>query len=221
MNVTQRLMELDPSLVLHNEGEWSGTVSNYSAFNDGGVECEIGEFFYAMLRMIKPFHVLETGTHQGVGAAYMGMALKDNGMGVLDTIEFIDVHHQFSLERMRKLGLDSNVTCHYGDVANWEPTIPKYQFILLDTEPQTRFAEFVKFFPYLEDGGYIFIHDLHRHMQQIEIPGQEFAWPYGKLPVEIQQLFSQGKIRPFHFTTPRGLTGFYKVKEEDYVWPQV
>jgi len=26
------------------------------------------------------------------------------------------------------------------------------------------------------------------------------------------------QFRPFHFKTPRGLTGFYKTAEEDYIW---
>lgn len=217
MNITPRLMELDPSLVLHNEGEWNNTQSLFSAFSSGAVECEVGEFFYSFLRMIKPINVLETGTYQGVGASYMGMALKDNNFGHLDTVEFIEQHYNTAKERMKKMGLEPFVTCYFGDVAQFVPEAFHYQFILLDTEPGTRFSEFLKFYPYLEEGGYLFIHDLGRHLQQIEVPNLGFAWPFGVIPDEMKKLMAEDKIRPFHFGTPRGLSGFYKVHHSDYV----
>ena len=72
-------------------------------------------------------------------------------------------------------------------------------------------------FPYLEEGGFLFIHDLGRKMQQVDIPGQGFAWPFGKLPAEMEHCMIHDYVRPIHFNTPRGLTGFYKVHKEDYV----
>jgi predicted O-methyltransferase YrrM len=220
MTITQRLAQLDPSLKIHKESEWSGghEASFYSAFNDGGVECETGEFLYAFIRLLKPQHVLETGTHFGIGASYMGLALRDNGFGHLDTIEFIPEIRNKAVERLSGLDLLGQVTPHEGDVAQFTPSVEKYQMILLDTEPQTRFAELIKFYPYLNVGGYVFIHDLHRHMHQIPNEEHGFAWPYGPIPEEIKQLVREDKLRPFHFPTPRGLTGFYKVAEQDYQW---
>lgn len=216
MSITQTLIELDPTLGIHNEGEWSNTISPYSAFNSGGVECEVGEFLYAFLRMTKPGCVLETGTHYGIGASYMGMALKENKGGHLDTIEFLQPIYDVAKERIRKLGLDEYVTCHFGDVKDFEPKMKKYQFILLDTEPDIRFGEFLKFYPYLDEGGYMFIHDLGRGLGQVQSPNLPFAWPFGVLPDGMVQLMKDHKIRPFHFSTPRGLSGFYKVHEGDY-----
>jgi predicted O-methyltransferase YrrM len=215
MSITTDLLALDAELQLHNEGEWSNTKSNWSAFNSGGVECEVGEFFYGMLRMMKPQNVLETGTHHGVGASYMGMALKENGFGHLDTVEFLTPNYDIAKSRMTRLGLDPFVTCYFGDVANFIPPT-KYQFILLDTEPQTRFAELIKFYPYLDEGGYMFIHDLGRELQQKEIPGLEFAWPFGKIPEGIEELLADGSLSPFWFDTPRGLSGFYKRHSKDW-----
>jgi predicted O-methyltransferase YrrM len=215
-NITERLIQTDPTLELHNEGEWNGGISAYSAFNSGGVECEVGEFFYSFLRMIKPANVLETGTHYGVGASYMGMALKDNLGGHLDTIEFLQPVYDVAIQRIKTMGLTEYVTCHFGDVKDFDPGLMRYQFILLDTEPDIRFAEFLKFYPYLVEGGYMFIHDLGRELQQKEIPGLGFGWPFGIMPDEMKQLMKDGKVRPFHFGTPRGLSGFYKVSKEDY-----
>lgn len=215
MTITRELLEKDITLQVHNEGEWNNTISDFSAFNDAGLECEVGEFLYGFLRVLKPENVLETGTHVGVGASYLGQALKDNEKGHLDTIEFLPENFKQARERIERVGLSSYVTCHFGDVANFEPIV-KYDFILLDTEPQTRFAEFIKFFPYLKEGGYIFIHDLHRHLHQIPNEEHGFAWPFGIMPKHITDMVLGGSVSVFHLPTPRGITGFYKVSDLDY-----
>lgn len=224
MDVTKKLLELDPTLSRHNEGLWqkpyNPEIKDFSSFNDAGVEVETGEFLYAMVRLLKPDRVLETGSHWGVGASYMGMALKENGHGHLDTVEFLKEIHTKAKQRIATLGLEEQVTCHYGDVARFTPTAT-YKLILLDTEPQTRFAELVKFYDNLEDGGFIFIHDLHRSMCQGNInpdwPNLP-SWPFGDIPPEMRQLVLDDKLRPFHFSTPRGLSGFYKVHPSDHKW---
>lgn len=221
MNITERLQQLDPTLVLHNEGCWNvpfnPEMPGYTSFNDAGVETEVGEFLYAMVRILKPEYVLETGTHWGISTVYMGQALMDNKIGKLDTIEFIPENYKKAEQRIIKLSLGVVVNMFLMDVAKFEPSF-NYEFIFLDTEPQTRFAELIKFEPFLQPGGFIFIHDLHRHMHQIENIEHGFAWPFGKVPQEIINLVKNDKLRPFHFGTPRGLTGFYKPHPGDYKW---
>ena len=222
MCITDRLKQLDPTLVEHNEGHWDKPLNlempGFSSFNDAGIECETGEFLYSMVRLLKPKRILETGTHWGVGASYMGLGLLDNNDGgLLDTIEFIPEIHARAKQRIETIGLRGLVYCHLGDVAAF-PTDNKYSLILLDTEPQTRFAELLKFYQCLEPGGFIFIHDLNRHMHQIPNEEHGFAWPYGPIPQGMTDLVKLGHLRPFHFSTPRGLTGFYKVSPEDYKW---
>lgn len=224
MDITKRLSELDPTLVRHNEGFWNEpynpTIPGYSSFNDAGIEVETGEFLYAMVRLLKPAHVLETGTHWGIGASYMGFALKENGAGGLDTLEFLPEIHARASQRLRDLNLHHDlggpVQPYLTDAAVFNPGEKQYNLILLDTEPQTRFAELIKFFPYLAPGGFVFVHDLHRHMHQVPNADHGFAWPYGRLPERIKELVKLDLLRPFHFATPRGLTGFYKPTLEDY-----
>lgn len=222
MNITEHLLKLDPSLSWHSEGRWDVPIdlddTGFSSFNDAGVECEVGELLYAFIRILKPNQVLETGTHKGIGAAYLGMALKHNNHGSLDTVEFIPELRLEAEKRMTKLGLNEIVTCHLIDARLFIPSPGNYEFIFLDTEPQTRFEELIRYYRYLNPGGYVFIHDLHRHMQQIENEEHGFAWPFGKMPNAILDLVRSGQLRPFHFPTPRGLVGFYKPMQEDYQW---
>lgn len=222
MDITKRLQELNADFILHNEGDWQNPLdrnkAGYTSFNDAGICTEDGEFLYAMVRILKPDAVLETGTHWGVGASYMGMALKDNKKGKLETIEFLEPHWQRAQKNITALGLDEYVVLHLQDAAKFVPSYPLYKLILLDTEPQTRFAEAIKFFDYLELGGFMFIHDLHQHMHQVENSEHGFAWPFGKVPAELSNLVAYKKLVPFHFETPRGLTGFYKLHPNDYKW---
>lgn len=216
--ISKQIKELDTTLEMVSEAEFSGqSFIDWSAFNSGGVECETGEFLYGLVRLVKPKYILETGTHHGIGASYMGLACKANGFGEVHTIEFLPENHAIARNRFRKLDIDRYVVGSLMDVAEYEPEL-KYQLILLDTEPQTRFAELLKFYESLDEGGYIFIHDLHRHMHQIEVADHEFAWPYGEIPDEMRKLVLDDKLRPFHFATPRGLTGFYKTSKDDYKW---
>lgn len=224
-DITDQLVALDNkykdeagmNLVKHNEGEWSGTVSSFSAFNDAGVECEIGEFLNSMVRLLKPKNILETGTHWGMGASYLGMACRENGFGHVDTYEFLPEIHAVAERRIKRLELTEQVSTHLQDVGTLIPD-KQYQLMFLDTEPQTRFSEMVRFYDYLDDGGFLFIHDLHRHMHQIPNEEHGFAWPYGEIPYRIKEWVSDGFLRPIHFTTPRGFTGFYKVHPDDYKW---
>lgn len=222
MKTTKKLAEKDPTLELHKEAEFSADTKGYSAFNDAGVEVETGEFLYALVRLLKAQAVLETGTHIGVGAAYMGQALKDNGAGHLTTVEFLPEIHAQAVERIKKLELQDYVECVLGAAESLYPpsegAIPIYDLILLDTEPQTRFVELIEFERVLKDGGFVFIHDLHRHMGQEPNAEHGFGWPFGQLPPGIKLMVEKDILRPFHFATPRGLTGFYKVHPQDYVW---
>lgn len=224
MDITKRLLETDSKLSRHNEGAWDRPYNPYlpgfSSFNDAGVEVETGEFLYAMLRLLKPENVLETGTHWGVGAAYMGTALKDNQKGKLDTLEFLPEIRVRAIERMKTLGLEDVVTCHQGDAAKFTPS-HNYQFMLMDTEPQTRFAEVIRYYDYLDAGGFVFIHDLHRSMCQGNInpdwPNMP-SWPFGDIPAKISEWVNKDELRPMHFATPRGLTCFYKTHPDDHKW---
>jgi predicted O-methyltransferase YrrM len=123
MDITKRLLELDPTLTRHNEGFWKEPYDpnkpGYSSFNNAGIEVETGEFLYSFVRMLKPNRVLETGTHIGVGAAYMGTALKDNGQGMLHTVEFIPELRERAVKRIKDLGLMDWVGSYLMDVKDF------------------------------------------------------------------------------------------------------
>ena len=191
------------------------TDARYSCDNTGGVELEVGEFLYGLVRTMKPDRVLETGTHTGIAASYIAAALKENGFGKLDTIEWEGKHLNAARERWSELGLEKFITFYVENSLDFcAPHL--YDIIFLDTEPQIRFEELLNFEDKLKEGGLIMIHDLGGGMCQVDNKELGFGWPFGKLPDGIIELVKKDSLRPFHFATPRGLTCFYRPRKEDF-----
>ena len=59
----------------------------FHAWDDMGVEAEVAEFLYALVRVLKPRVVVESGTGRGYASLALAAALAENGEGVLHTLE--------------------------------------------------------------------------------------------------------------------------------------
>lgn len=182
----------------------------------GSLETEVGEFLYGLVRMMKPEAILETGTYHGVSASYMADALKKNGSGKIITLEYEHQNQQIANELFNKLDVKSYIQTELISSLDYKPK-EEFDFMWLDTEPNLRYQELIKYFPFLKPGGFVFIHDLHPHMSQtgIEMNGVH-NWPYGDLPEQIKNWIKDGELVKWHFRTPRGLTGFYRPGPDDY-----
>jgi len=181
------------------------TNSEYSCYNTGGVEVEVGEFLYGLVRMIKPEAVLETGTHKGISAAYIASALKENSKGRLTTIEYEAVHWRDANQLFTQLGLKDWINSLCQPVDTFPVKNHQFDFIFLDTEPHLRFSELLKFWPSLKPGGLIGIHDLNANMGQTGTEVNNMMdWPFGTLPEEIKEFMKTKQLTSFHFRTPRG-----------------
>lgn len=189
------------------------TNAEFSCYNTGGVEAEVGEFLHGLVRMIKPERILETGTHKGIAASYMATALKENNKGKLITLEYEPIHYNDANLLFKKLELAPWIESLQADARTYMPP-GDLDFIFLDTEPNLRFAEFLKFWPYLKPGGFIGIHDLHFQLGQT---GQELNgmlnWPFGTMPFAMRELMMTKQLSNFHFPTPRGFYLAQRKKE--------
>ena len=200
------------------QDEISDPTKQFSMADDGGVETEVGEFLYGLVRVLKPEFILETGTYTGVSSMYMAQALKDNGKGILTTLEISSIHRDRAEKLWTEVGVNLRVTCLLTESLEYSP-LEQYDLIFSDSEPQIRFEEVIKFFPFLKQGGYIGIHDLPRSLCQGNFnpdhPEMK-SYPYGDLPDQIKEWLKTDQLRMVHFPTPRGLTFLYKPTEEDY-----
>lgn len=183
--------------------------------DDGGIEAETGEFLYGLVKVLQPENILETGTYTGISAMYMAAGLEDNGRGTLETLEINEFHINRAKELWNKVGLSHRINSIHSKSLDFKPT-KDYDLIFLDSEPEFRFKEAFEFFHNLKPGGYMLVHDLHRHLSQHANDEHGFGWPFGKLPEMIVDWIKEDKLRVFSFPTPRGLTGFYKPQESDY-----
>jgi predicted O-methyltransferase YrrM len=191
------------------------TNNNYGMFNTGGVECEVGELLYSLVRITKPKEILETGTYYGISSTYMGLAVKENGFGRITTLDLI--YHPEAKKIHSDLELTSVINQVEINSLIFEPDT-QYSLILLDTEPSIRFEEFKNFFDFLCPGGLIIIHDLHPHLsyspnQNKDLPYSH--WPFGNFIPDLgDKYIKEFRIQTFSLPTPRGITIFQKESNE-------
>jgi predicted O-methyltransferase YrrM len=190
------------------------TNSNYHMFNTGGVECEVGEFLYSFVRMIKPTNILETGTHFGISSTYMALALKANQKGSITTLDPQYYPEARSIHVIMELGGHlKQVEIH---AENYK-TDETYDIVFLDTEPKLRFSEFDQFFRNVRPGGFIFIHDLHANLAYGNYNPDHptfLHWPYGDFREKMGDYIKNHDFQTISFPTPRGLSMFQKRSSE-------
>lgn len=196
------------------------TNSAYRCWNTGGVEAQVGTFLYGLTQLMQPKRILETGTHHGVSAAYFAQALKDNGTGgMLTTIEHARENIEVATKRLSTLGLMEQVVMVNDSSLNYTPQ-DRFQLMFLDTEMWLRLKEVARFYPYLDEGGYMFIHDIPstqcRGNKNPDHPDM-INWPIGEIPKEFDDLLKEKKLLPFYFFNPRGMMGLYKPTKQDYI----
>lgn len=217
--ITTYLQDRDGSLIEIPEP----TNSNYTCFNTGGVEAQVGEFLYGLVRMIRPEYVFETGTHMGISSSYIAQALKDNHFGLLTTVEIEKQHIQVAQDRWRHLEVDNYVVCDKSPSLEYDLEYD-CDLMFLDSEPFLRFNELRRFYPKLKYGGYAFIHDTPRSLCQGNINPDHptfKSWPFGDINREVRDMVKDHDLVPFTFGTPRGMLGFYKPHPDDYNWERL
>jgi len=211
--VTERIIELSAMKSIAEP-----TNSDYQCFNDGGVECQVGDFLYGFVRMIRPQYIFETGTHLGISSSYMGMALKDNAYGSLTTVEIFKEKILRAEKLWDRLGIHDYVIADNERSLVYELNY-EVDILFLDSEPDIRFKELKRFYPFLKEGGFAFIHDTPRTLCQGNFnPDHPHlkSWPFGDMLPEIQSLVQDCDLQVAQFGTPRGLTMFYKTHPNDY-----
>lgn len=198
------LLNVQPEITLSPPG--------FSMFNTGGVEVEVAEFLYSFTKLVKPGFVLETGTHLGISSSYIAQACKENNKGSLWTYEVISELQQQAKELWSDLGLTNFINSLLQPSLDAEiPSTFNIDLLFLDSEPQYRFDEFLKFWNLVTPGGFIIIHDLDGSLGH---HGQThhgvYNWPYGDYRIKIGKFIENNEVQIFSFPTPRGLVVFQK-----------
>jgi predicted O-methyltransferase YrrM len=208
MSATKELMAYDSCKSIRKDTMGNNTRFSHSDCLDiqdpTGISNEEGELLYGLIRVLKPHRILETGTNIGVSTAYMALACRDNNVGHIVTIEHLDIVAERARKKLADVGLSEYVT-----VANCE--VSKFglngdvDFMWLDTEFDQRYAELVRFFPYVKPGGMIGIHDLC----ELDNPA------YGGVNSDMIRWMKIGILRVVNFNTTSGVALFQKSRGDN------
>ncbi len=106
---------IDPKQVLADFDHWRDVLAPVLAGRSRtGVSAGQGEILYAVVRTLRPDHVIETGVAEGVSTSYIGAALVDNGRGILHSLELppADVPLDTTLEDGGRYSWQRNGVAH-------------------------------------------------------------------------------------------------------------
>lgn len=212
MNITDYILSKTNRLTV--SPEISPGDHGFSMFNDAGTEVEVSELLYSLTKVVKPKLLLETGTHIGVSSTYLAQGIKENNNGgKLITFEIIPVHLNNAKLLWQEVGVDHLIEGRLQSALDFEPRDMEFDMLFLDSEPQLRFNEFVKFWPNLKPGGIVAIHDLHPSMgHHGQVYHGEYDWPYGDFRVKLGPFIKNHQVQVIHPLTPRGLSIFQKTR---------
>lgn len=176
----------------------------WSKLNAESPEMEVCEFLYSLVRLLKPGSVLETGGGTGNSSAYIAQGLIDNKGGLLTCLEPYPTSYAIAEKLWRDLGVYSHIDLKRVTSFDYDPGIYRYQLMFLDSEPSCRFSEVKKFYPNLDPGGIILIHDL------------KYKW--GGEWEDFEPLFGDQlatfELQVVSLETPRGLVMMQKTRPE-------
>jgi len=163
----------------------------WSMFDGFSAETEIVDFIHVLTKLIKPVHVLETGTWIGLSACAIARALIANGLGDLTTLEVHPEVHATALEHFEKYQVSEIVNAVRTSSMEYVPD-RKFDMALFDSDPALRVAEFRRFLPHLNPGAVVLFRDT--------------ASPQAAGFASLKQIIDSGLITAgINFATPRGL----------------
>ena len=123
----------------------------FSLIDSDAITFDEAVFLYALIKAIKPKTCIETGTHRGYSASWIGKALAENGQGILYTVDPFD-YKQENIETehiiyYRKKGI--------------ELPVDKIDFLFIDGfhGKQDVLEEIEHFWPKLNKGAIVVFHD--------------------------------------------------------------
>lgn len=163
----------------------------WSMFDGCTAETEVLDFVYTLVRLIKPANALETGTWLGRSAIAIALAMRDNGFGLLQTIEKNEEVAAIASRTIEKFGLTDLVQIHVGDSLAFVPDRSNYQFALFDSDISIRANEFSRFYDHLDAGAVVVFHDTADH--------------HANSASNITALQKERLVEGLFFDTPRGL----------------
>lgn len=114
----------------------------FEAADGGSTEYEVLDWLRASIRLLKPRYILETGSYRGIGTVALASACRDNGFGVVHSLELNKEACEASSELLSISGLSKWATVHNANSLEWlKKTDIQFDFAFFDSDPPIRPAE--------------------------------------------------------------------------------
>ena len=207
MNASLRLIELDPTLEMREyEGYMALDMTDQERIQfPDGIECEAGELLHGLICFLKPQHILETGMRFAISTRYMALACAEaNSHGHIVTIERDGFCYAGGLAKLRHTGLIRWITAIHGDSLDYVPD-RMFDFLWLDSEPEYRYKELIRFWPNIAPGAVICIHDLNDLNCKM----------FGRMPDVLKERMLRGELRALTFRKGWALSILQKARDDD------
>jgi hypothetical protein len=162
----------------------------WSMYDGNTAETEVLDLMLTLTRLVKPTHVIETGTWLGLMSCAIARGLIANGFGDLTTLEIDPAVHRSACATIADSGCGAVVDARC--ISSMEFTPDRvYDMAVFDSETHLRLHEFRRFKPWLKDGALVIFHDTAPHHQAV-IAG-------------VVTLMREGALHGVNFPTPRGV----------------
>jgi len=133
----------------------------FKVWDDMGVEAEVAEFLYGLVRVWKPAEIVESGTGRGYATFALAIGLEANRGGHLTTFEPIP---DLQAEAKHRLAGSKVVTFKDGYSADHEHS-PSTDMVFLDSWGAERPRELAYWLP--RDVRLV-VHDAHEHAHHLD-----------------------------------------------------
>ena len=165
--------------------------SRWAAPDDYATETAVTKWIAALVSMIKPDFVIETGSYLGDTSLAIGQALQAEGRGQLVTCEPVPVRS----DHVRTITAGLPVTVWGASSLSYEPDRP-VDLLFADSEFVLRGPEIRHFAKWASNRAVVVLHDTY----PADYPG------IPELQREMAALVAEGVITPWTlFETPRGV----------------
>jgi len=144
----------------------------------------------------------------------MALGCEKNRQGMVHTYEIIASLRDQAIALWDDLGMNERIRTYLQPSLSVQVS-EQIDLLFLDSEPQLRFDEFVKFWPNLKPGGIVLIHDLHPSFgHHGKVYHGVYDWPYGDFREKLSSYIKENRVQITSFPTPRGLTMLQKEKSD-------
>lgn len=115
----------------------------FLAIDTGTTEIEVLNWLHATVCLLKPLTIVETGAHLGIGTLALASACRDNGFGVVHSVELDPARCDAVRTMLERAGLAAFAQVHCADSLEFlRTTALRFQFGFFDSLPELRATEY-------------------------------------------------------------------------------